>query len=70
MGPLRKLLFPLEALVYGPAYAGLQHLIRSPQPSTRILRGILLPAKNHWPTVLSVDTGLSGLSPGHYCMQK
>jgi len=33
MGPLlRKALFPLEGLVYGPAYAGLQHLIRSPEP--------------------------------------
>ncbi len=33
MNPLvRKLLFGVEGLVYGPAYAGLQHLIRSPEP--------------------------------------
>ncbi|NOY30429.1 MAG: class I SAM-dependent methyltransferase [Planctomycetes bacterium] len=29
---MRPLLFPLEALIYGPSYAGLKNLIRSPQP--------------------------------------
>ncbi len=55
---MRPLLFPLESLIYGPPYAGLKNLIRSPEPldpeSTWRLITCDKPAAyelvcNHWP---------------------
>ncbi len=53
----RKLLVPAEGLVYGPAYAFLQHLIRSPQP---------LPPEATWQTILEKKSAAIQFVSSHY----
>ncbi|MCA9232218.1 MAG: class I SAM-dependent methyltransferase [Planctomycetales bacterium] len=54
---MRPLLFPLEALVYGPPYAGLQNLIRSPEP---------LEAESTWELITGEKPALYNLVCGHW----
>ena len=42
----RKLLVPFEGLVYGPSYAFLQHLIRSPEP---------IPERKSWDVIVTKE---------------